>query len=159
MPEINTGIVVLTNSMNLFGYVISRNVYDRLLGLDHIDWNKHFRILYSQIEQMYSNSVTHYKTDTASITHPPLHLYIGKYTNPAFGLVEITSIEDKLLLQFESGIQAILHHVQNNRFKGKTTEFYLPVVELEFHHGNDGAVESFSLLLQCGSDGVLFQRD
>ncbi len=159
MPEINTGIVVLTNSMNLLGYVISRNVYDRLLGLDHIDWNTHFRMLYSQIEKIYANSATTHKTDTAMIMHPPLHLYIGQYTNPAFGLVEITSLEDKLLLQFESGIQAILHHGQNNRFKGKTTEFYLPVVELEFHHGSEGLAESFSLMLQCGSDGVQFKRD
>jgi len=159
MPEINTGIVVLTNSMNLMCYVLSRNVYDRLLGLDQIDWNTHFRMLYSQIERMHASSAINHKADIASITHPTLHLYIGKYTNPAFGQVEITSSEDKLLLQFESGIKAILHRIQNNRFKGNTTEFYLPVVDLEFHPVNEGVAESFLLLLQCGSDGVLFKRN
>lgn len=159
MPEINTGIVVLTNSMNLMCYVLSRNVYDRLLGLDHIDWNTHFRMLYSQIERMYASSAINHKADTVSINHPMLHLYTGKYTNPAFGQVEITNSEDKLLLQFESGIKAILHHIQNNRFKGNTTEFYLPVVDLEFHPVNEGIVEGFSLQFQCGSDGVLFKRN
>ncbi len=159
MPEINTGIVVLTNSMNLMGYVISRNVYDRLLDLNHIDWNTHFRMLYSQIERMYADSAINHKADTASITHPTLYSYIGKYTNPAFGQVEIISSEGKLSLQFESGIKAILHHIQNNRFKGNTTEFYLPVVDLEFHPVNEGIVEGFSLLLQCGSDGVMFKRN
>jgi len=159
MPEINVGIVVLTNSMNLMGYVLSRNVYDRLLGLDHVDWNTHFRMLYSQIERMYTSTAIDPKVDTASITHPMPHMYVGKYTNPAFGQVEITSSEDKLLLQFESGIKAILHHIQKNRFKGNTTEFYLPVVDLEFHPVNEGVIESFSLLLQCGSDGFLFKRN
>jgi CubicO group peptidase (beta-lactamase class C family) len=159
MPEINTGVVVLTNSMNLMCYVLSRNVYDRLLGLEHIDWNTHFRMLYSQIERMYASSAINYKADTESTTHPALHLYVGKYTNPAFGHVEITSSGDKLLLQFESGIKAILHHIQDDRFKGNTSEFYLPVVELEFHPVNEGIVEGFTLLLQCGSDGVLFKRN
>jgi CubicO group peptidase (beta-lactamase class C family) len=159
MPEINAGIVVLTNSMNLMGYVLSRNVYDRLLGLDHIDWNTHFRMLYSQIERMYASTAIDRKADRTSITHPTPHMYVGKYTNPAFGQVEITNSEDKLLLQFESGIKAILHHIQNNRFKGNTNEFYLPVVELKFHPVNEGVVEGFSLLLQCGGGGVMFKRN
>ena len=102
MPEIKTGIVVLTNSMNLMCYVLSRNVYDRLLGLDHIDWNTHFRMLYSQIEQMYASSAVNHKADTASITHPLLHLYIGKYTNPAFGQVEITIVANEITETYQA---------------------------------------------------------
>jgi len=158
MPDIKTGVVVLTNSMNLLGYVLSRNVYDRFLGLEPRDWNTDLRALYSQIEQAYGSGAATDEIDVPSDGHATFGAYTGAYANPVFGRVEITAPEGKLVFQFESGVKATLRHVQEHQFRGRTAEFYLPVIETEFHPDNDGVARSLSLVLQPGSDGVLFER-
>ena len=70
---------------------------------------------------------------------------------------KLTIIKLILILVLVSTVTELFGQ-HNNRFKGNTTEFYLPVVDLEFHPINEGIVGAFTLLLQCGGDGVLFKR-
>ncbi len=46
MPHDNIGVVILTNeTTNLLPFVFTLNIYDRLLGLPRLDWNKRFTML------------------------------------------------------------------------------------------------------------------
>lgn len=159
MPEINSGVVVLSNTMNLLGYVLARNVHDRLLGLDTQEWNDYFRTLYSQVEQAYASAAATPVSDAAALPALPLKSYVGTYVNPAFGSVRVTTAEGGLATEFESGLQAELHHLRFNRFKGPTAEFYLPAIEVRFHLGDEGTINSLSIFFCPGTNGVLFERD
>ncbi len=44
MPRDNIGLVILTNrGGNPVTSIVAYNAYDRLLGLDHVDWNKRIK--------------------------------------------------------------------------------------------------------------------
>jgi len=163
MPDLDAGVVVLSNSMNLLGYAISRNVYDRLLGLEPRDWNTSLRELYSMIEQAFEAAAAPPISDPEAPPTRPLAAYAGSYVHPVFGSVEVTPqtapAGDGLVLEFKSGIRAELHHARFDTFKGPTSELYLPVIETRFHLGDEGGIDRVTMVLQPGAEGLPFVRE
>jgi hypothetical protein len=163
MPEIDSGVVVLSNSMNLLGYAISRGVYDRLLGLDTKDWNTPLRELYSMVERASQAAGAPAPSDPEAPPTRPLASYAGTYVHPFFGQLKVVargaSNAERLVLEFESGIEAELRQVRFDTFKGPTSELYLPVVEARFRLGDEGEIDRVTVVLQPGADGLAFVRE
>jgi CubicO group peptidase (beta-lactamase class C family) len=160
LPEENTGIVVLFNSLNLMGYVIAREVYDRLLGLEARDWSSYYKNLFAEIlEAMFGSAGAEERPKPN--THPSLPLadYTGFYTHPAFDRVEVMADNDKLTVKFQSGLTSELKHFHFDVFKGTTSDFYLPAVNIRFHLSTNGDVESFSMPLGSSVPDIVFGRE
>ncbi|MFQ5796029.1 MAG: serine hydrolase [Candidatus Bipolaricaulia bacterium] len=159
VPEEKTGIVVLFNSLNLMGYVIVRDIYDRLLGLEERDWNSHYKNLFAEImETMFGTAGAEEKPKPKTSPSLPLADYAGSYEHPAFDRVEVTVDNDKLTLKFQSGLTSELEHFHFDVFKGTTSDFYLPAINVRFHLSNGGTVESFSMPLESGVADIIFKR-
>jgi CubicO group peptidase (beta-lactamase class C family) len=158
MPEIDAGVVVLSNSMNLLGYAISGHVFDRLLGLEPVARNADLMTLYGSLEQALESSRTQPAPDPGASPMMPLESYAGEYSHPVFGALEVVPAADGLRLELASGVQAPLRHVRFNVFKGATSEFYLPVIETRFRLGDEGEIDRVAVVLQPGSEEVVFRR-
>ncbi|UCG84897.1 MAG: serine hydrolase, partial [Gemmatimonadota bacterium] len=159
MPDLDVGVVVLSNSLDLLGHVISREVYDRFISGERAsDWNDYFRAFYSQVEGANANA-RHIPRPDPEVP-PPLALssYAGEYRHLAFGPVKVEVGNGEMVLEFDSGLRSHLHHVRFNEFKGTTSEFYVPSIYVAFEVGSQGAVEALSMSVQPGTADFVFRR-
>ena len=158
LPKEKTGVVVLSNSLNIMGYVIVRDIYDRLLGLEARDWNSHYKNLMAEImEAMFGTKATEEKPKPNTSPSLPLADYAGIYEHPAFDRVTVMVDNDKLTVKFQSGLTSELEHFHFDVFKGTTSDFYLPVINIRFHLSTSGDVESFSMPLGSGVPDIVFR--
>jgi len=159
LPKEKTGVVVLSNSLNIMGYVIVRDIYDRLLGLEERDWNSHYKNVFAEIMEISSASAGT-KEEPKPNTSPslPLSDYAGVYEHPAFGRVEVSVDNDKLKVKFQSGITSEMEHFHFDVFKGTTSDFWLPTINVRFHLSNDGTVDNLSIPLQENVSDIVFRR-
>jgi hypothetical protein len=82
----------------------------------------------------------------------------GIYEHPAFDRVVVMVDNDKLTAKFQSGLTSELEHFHFDVFKGTTSDFYLPVINIRFHLSISGDVESFSMPLGSGVPDIVFRR-
>ncbi len=99
-PEDRIGVAVLTTSLNMLTHVIARHVYDRLLGLEEVEWNSHFKKVMARVLQ--ESPCAAAIKDDESVRKPdtnpslPLGGYVGTYGHPAFSRIEVTVTGDEL---------------------------------------------------------------
>ncbi|MHC4625834.1 MAG: serine hydrolase [Planctomycetota bacterium] len=158
MPEEKTGVVALLNSTNFMFFVVERNIYDRLLGLQERDWNTGFKKAYTDILE--ALAAAHDKGEAIPGTSPslPLARYAGTYEHRVFDSIEVRNTNDKLTIELPSGLRCELEHFHFDLFKGKTSDFYFPVLQVRFHLDDDGALNSLSMPLQPDGGDVVFKR-
>jgi hypothetical protein len=157
MPFDNIGVVVLCNMSdcelpNLLQYVI----YDRLLGLDKIDWDK----ILDNYEPKYLSRSYKIKMsaelDPARLPLPPEE-FAGTFEHPGYGRIEIVMENQKLyalfngekmeLIHFHDAVFVTEHPLQG--FSGKKVSFIL----------NDlGKIEKLEMALQQGVHDIVFVR-
>ncbi len=159
LPEENAGVIVLFNSLNMMGYVIVRDIYDRLLGLEAQDWNSHYKNLMTEImEAMFGTAGAEEKPKPNTSPSLPLADYAGIYEHPAFDRVEVNVDNEKLTVYFQSGLTSELEHFHFDVFKGTTSDFYLPAINIRFHLSTGGDVESFSMSFGSDVPDIIFRR-
>ena len=101
MPQDNIGMVILTNQNGSSApAVVSYNVYDRMLGLDQIDWTKRFKEQQEKGKSSAEDAKKKGYTAQRTGTHPSHELaeYAGEYENPAYGVAKVEM--DKGALKF-----------------------------------------------------------
>lgn len=113
MPEEKIGVVVLTNREdNPLTYVTSYNLYDRLLGLDLIDWNARLREeqekMKAQDNQEKADKLAG-RVEGTSTSHP-LADYLGTYQQEAYGEIEVQAAGDGLQLVYNDIVYTMTHH-------------------------------------------------
>lgn len=113
MPKENIGVVVLTNLvMHSLPEVINYLVYDRLLGLDPVDYNAHYQTIWKNIASMFKQEGEQIKAKQIKNTRhsQPLSSYPGIYQHPGYGTINITFLENKLYADFNGLVSVPLHH-------------------------------------------------
>ncbi len=103
MPQDGIGVVVLANlnsDKDPLPAIVAYNVYDRLLGLDHVGWSERFR----EDEQKSKESEEEAKkkgfTTRKPGTRPSHELkeFVGEYENPGYGIIKVEQNGDDLKL-------------------------------------------------------------
>lgn len=113
MPRDSIGIVILTNrSGTPLPSIIARNVYDRLLGLDQIDWNKRIREEVEKAEKEAEKAKKEKDKDRKLNTKPshPLKDYAGDYEHAGYGVISIELEEDQLKGKYNSIYYSLKHY-------------------------------------------------
>ncbi|MGD9581758.1 MAG: serine hydrolase, partial [Vampirovibrionia bacterium] len=98
MPKDNIGIVVLSNSATNLPSLIANNAYDRLLGLNQINWNQRGKDKEQETKQLIEK-LKQNASNEPKIKSKPSHKltdYAGKYTHPAYGTLTISIDNNKL---------------------------------------------------------------
>ena len=161
LPADQIGVVVLTNLDGTpVPAIVTRNVFDRLLGLDQVPWNQ--RMLAAEkggknAEQEAKNKG--YTTRRAG-THPSHDLkeYAGDYSNPGYGTVTIEPSGESFKLTLNKITRPLEHYHYN--------QFQVPADPLDpfqkskvvFFTGMDGDIASLSMPLQPDVKDIVFTR-
>jgi len=158
LPAEKIGVVVLSNGdRTLLPYVLVRNLYDRLLGLDPIDRNAEFeKVLDDAMRAWGAGSEAAAGAEhAASSPSLPLAAYAGSYEHPAFGGIEITHAPDGLHGAF-AGQSFVLRHVDGERFAAQGSA--LAGRTLRFQRDPGGLVRSLSVSLEPAVADIVFTR-
>jgi CubicO group peptidase (beta-lactamase class C family) len=161
MPNDKIAMMILTNRGGTpLPSVVSRYVYDRLLGLDVIDWPK--RIKEQQDKQKKAEEESKKKAYTARRegTKPSHDLkeYAGEYEHPAYGIVRIGLEGDALSLGY-NGFTLPLKHFHYDYFEvADTPREFLKEVKIQFFTNVKGDIASFSIPLETGVKDLVFAR-
>jgi len=157
MPDLDLGVVVLSNSMNLLGHVVSRNVYDRFLGEEQTDWDTPLRTLYDQMTDAYAQARV---PPPQEEPEPPgsLERLTGAYRHPAFGTVHVSARNDSLNLEFASGLRSRMVPTARSSFWGTTDEFYVPQLRARFLSTDEGDSTELRLSFGPGMGELIFRR-
>jgi CubicO group peptidase (beta-lactamase class C family) len=162
LPEEKLGVVVLSNSPNIAGHVIARDIYDRFLGpenlgLDKRDWNTHYKTLFAELMALFAASERAIAKPKPKTNHSlPVADYTGIYEHQGFGRAEVTAEGGNLEIRFQSGLTSELEHFHYDVFKGTTTDFYLPSITVRFRLSDAGNVDSFSMPIE--STDIFFKK-
>ena len=88
LPDQNLGVVILTNLLDddPVPEIVQYHIYDHLLGLDSVDWAKHFQELDAKQKADEEEDNKKELSERKPNTHPSHDLkdYAGRYENPGY---------------------------------------------------------------------------
>ena len=161
MPEIDTGVVFLSNDNRTF-YVLPLplNVYDLLLGEEMQPWSE--RVLGALDEgaalQMQARAQTGAgQVEGAAPTHP-LSAYTGAYRHPGYGDLEVLLQEGGLAVDFNGQVFP-LAHFHYDVFSGTYEEEGVAKwVRIQFQYDLDGRIQAVDVPFEPAVAPVRFRR-
>lgn len=162
LPFDDIGVVVLTNrSRHRAPEAISRWIFDRLLGLDEIDWNARLReehLTLLELELAEWNRINALKDLDAPHAFS-LEAYVGSYEHPAYGRMQVEVREDGDLTGEFRDLGGWLEHLTGETFifhfdaEGLGDRFILTFASTDNQH-----VDALAARLQSGVTPALFER-
>jgi CubicO group peptidase (beta-lactamase class C family) len=152
LPDDGVGVVVLTNlGGNPFPTIVAREVSDRLLGLDRIDWNARYLKRWEVVEKAGESAKLKAVDERKPGTKPghALEEYAGEYDHPAYGTVTIAREGGALNARFHD-IPMRLAHWHYETFRGEVQDKALSEAKLffDFHTDVNGEVDSLTVPLE-----------
>ncbi len=165
MPEEKIGIVVLTNLTGTsLTYVLTFNIFDRLLGLKPVDWSK--RLMKEERENWEKGKKAVVKAEkrhrnNTRLSHSLVD-YAGHYSHPAYGKIIIGKEGRRLNIKFR-GKTAPMDHYQYDTFRVSDEDpdhllVYNDVRNVTFLMDKNGDIDRLSLPLQAGVDEIVFKK-
>lgn len=147
VPSQELGVFVVFNAVEAGSLrsVISLPVIDRLLGLTSTPWMQRYRKDYLEDRAELRRRARALEASRIANTTPshPLVNYIGVYTNPVYGDIEISNTNDKLAFKFRS-INSPLHHFHYDQFVTKEDGTDTPSFRLNFLINTRGTIDKIS---------------
>ncbi len=161
MPEEKIGIVVLTNLDGTpMSYVISYNIYDRLLGLKPIAWGDRFENLKreaaAKVKEAYEKSESERKKGT--IPSHPMGDYAGEYTNPAYGTMKITKNGGNLAFEYRIFKFDVIHRQYDTFMTDSKQPYNMMGFPLNFLMNEKGNIDRLTIPIQDGVDDIVFVK-
>ena len=165
LPREKIGVVVLTN---LSGHrpvpiCVTRNAFDRLLGLDTIDWNARAREIDAKAEAERTESrkkdIDSRKSGTRP-SHDPA-AYTGDYQHPAYGTLSIATVDDGLALSWRGEAVPLVHRhydIFDTKVDEDADDRLIPKVRISFVDNPDGKVDQILAPLEPRAADVVFRR-
>lgn len=163
IPETGSAVVVLCNrSSSGLRDALPYVVYDRLLGLEPRPHGEHLagveQLLRAGMKQGQQARTTR-RPDSPAVR--PLAEYVGRYTHPGYGALEVLpgAAEEQLGVQYRA-VRATLHHRHLEVFDlhadlgGEDT--HIPV---QFLHDLDGEVSAVTAVLDPTVSPIRFERE
>ncbi len=161
LPQDNIGLVILTNQdSSALPAVVAYNVWDRLLGLDQIDWTarvKQQRAMTKASEQAAKQKG--YTTQRMG-THPSHDLaeYAGEYEHPGYGIVKIELAGSGLKLDYH-GLGGVLKHFHYDVFAVPKDELNpFSQEKVQFHTNLAGDIDSLGIPFEATLKDITFVR-
>jgi CubicO group peptidase (beta-lactamase class C family) len=163
MPDDRIGVMVLSNysGVNPVPAIVMRNVYDRLLGLDQIDWVARQRTVLAYADKRQKEREREREAERVAGTSPshPLSDYAGTFEHPGYGVVRIAHENGGLAFMLDE-FTVPLEHFHYDVFRRVKGGARSPIddARLSFWYGANGKVESVSIPLEPAAPEVVFKR-
>jgi CubicO group peptidase (beta-lactamase class C family) len=161
MPQDSLGVIVLINqnSSPLY-YNLMYSVYDRLLKLPPVDWNKRERDARRTDSINSSKLVAKDSIDRISNTQTsvPLAEYAGVYFNPGVGYLKVTFENGSLMAQINTGAKSRLTHYHYNMFNGPAPDQPSGIRKYRFGLNESGVVDKVRFVDRVSKIEYMFNR-
>ncbi len=147
IPELNLGIVVLTNQESHSAYnSITYYILDRYLKLKKTNWIEAYKLYEKELQEEVDKNNNEQNSEKIAHTSPSLRLekYTGKYKDIWYGEMFINMIKDKLIMKFEHSPDLIgeLEHWHYNTFVVRWYDRSMKAdAFVNFYLSYDGSIE------------------
>lgn len=169
-PELDLGIIVMTNTFNTFREAIVRTIADHVIGAESVDWNSIYHASYVRQFEAATERRNRIHESRSRNTPPTFDLqeYIGRYHHPMYDSAEISLENETLYVTIfdDEDLKGQLEHWQHDTFRilwnnpAQREEF------LKFETGFEGSLQSLTIrytlrpqLLQVGAYPTNYFRD
>lgn len=161
LPQDNIGLVILTNQdSSALPAVVAYNVWDRLMGLDQIDWTTRVKRQRAMTKASEKAAQQQGYTTQKTGTHPSHYLaeYAGEYEHPGYGIVKIEQVGAALKLDYH-GLGGVLSHFHYDVFEVPKDELN-PFSEekVQFHTDLAGDIDSLGIPFEATLKDITFVR-
>lgn len=146
MPEKNIGMAVFCNMRGMTPKIIGYYAFDRMLGLEPMDWNSRFKDAQAgppspKVEKRLNTTPSH-----------PLADYTGDYRHPGYGLFAVKMVDNSLVGTYNNSSYQMAH------FHFDTFELVDSPRNLKVTFFTDakGHIKSLSTRLEPAVDEIVF---
>ncbi len=161
MPQEKIGVVVLTNlggspTTTVLGY----NIYDRLLGLEPVDWKGRFKEMERKGEESEEEAKKKGYTPRKLGTTPSHALaeYASEYEHPGYGIATVALKDGALELTYNN-FPSPLQHFHYDVFEVKEDPLNpLEKMKVMFATSVNGDLDSLSAPLEPNVPAIVFRR-
>lgn len=162
LPDDSIGVVVLSNrgSTNPIPSMIVQATYDRLLGLEPLDHAARQRKSDADDARREDSTKTALAAERKAGTSPshPLGDYVGRYTHPGYGTVEIRQAPNGLEIALDA-IGAKLEHYHYDTFRATESASLVPFTGLVMFQSNaKGMVDRVLVPVEQPLPAIAFTR-
>jgi dihydroorotase/N-acyl-D-amino-acid deacylase len=166
LPREKIGVLVLTNlsGNRPVPVCVTRNILDRLLELDPVDWVARCKTLDRQAER--NGAESRRKAEAARKTGTrPAHVpaeYAGTYAHPAYGSLTIETDHGGLRLAWRGGSAPLVHYhydvFQTDVDEDSADDNPVPKARVSFLTNGEGIVHQLTMPLEPKVAEVVFTR-
>jgi CubicO group peptidase (beta-lactamase class C family) len=167
LPEEKIGVVALSNTTHsgTVPALVVRNVFDRMLGLEPIDWAERTRKQIAEAEEKAEEAKKEDLAAAVADTSPshPLADHAGEYEHPGYGTASVRTDGDRLVLEV-AGIEFPLQHYHYDVW---SVPYDLPAsvaaagqggTKVRFDYGDDGKIHVVAVPLEPSVSPIRFHR-
>ena len=172
MPAQKFGFILLSNMLgfndeNPVPWLIARNLEDRLLGLDQIDWHSRLQKKLKQSRLMQQEASKREQDSIVKGTQPShaLSEYVGIFEHPAYGRIRIKKPAKKPAAIFNwdfNGVKSVINHHHYDSFASPPDVPYVvdPLCSriLTFHANDNGEIDKLTTSMELGLADATFHR-
>ena len=162
VPELDLGIVVVTNTFNTFMNALANRIVDRYLGLDDRDWHgaTHGAFLRQRSAALAIRDSIHGAREEGTRPSVPLQAFAGEYYDPLYADARVTLEGGALVLTFwdDPDMVADLEHWHHDTFRAVWRNRSIREEFVRFTRGWEGEVDALHIewvlrpmLLQAGA--------
>jgi len=165
LPNDGIGVVVLTNLSGTFlRDLVPYEVYDRLLGLQSVDWVQRFREIERKSRDQELNAEKKGYTGQKTGTHPTHDLteYTGEFEHPAYGTMAIrlesTGGANKLFMKLND-VERPLEHFHYDTFQVPENPLDpFEKLRITFPTSAQGEISTLQANLEANVKEIVFTR-
>lgn len=146
LPEKGIGIVILTNSSSDGQYAIAaiRNqIFDRILEVYDTNWVEKSQEIRMKAKNAVHEALELFNKSSQAVSIQPLEAYVGHYTHPAYGTVEL-KIENNNLFSIFGKTKTPLYFKSEDIFSSQSDELLIyginPIIDLKFFKDSSATV-------------------
>lgn len=164
LPRDNAGVVILTNGDhggNQVCSIITYNVYDRILGLRQIPWDKRIKKRFDEAKKKSEEAKKKKKEEPVPNTKPSHKLedYTGDYENPGYGIITVKKDGDRIKGAFNDLHFTGQHfHYDVFEFTSNSDSERERKIKATFHTDIKGNISRVSVPFQPGVNDIEFTR-
>ena len=162
LPDENVGVVILTNILedNPVPEVVAYHLYDRLLGLEPVDWTKRFQDLEAKQKTAEEDERKAELSQRKPGTHPTHELkdYLGRYENPGYGALTVEADGNGLKATLNK-LSFPLQHYSYDVFEAPPdSTASVDIGKLRFLTDMNGTLNAIAAPLEPDAPEIVFNR-
>lgn len=160
LPDDDVGIVVLTNRNGTpLPTVLALGAYDRLLGLDPVEWSRRYEGVQERLEQAQQagRELEEINRQAGTSTSHEIGEYAGTYRHPAYGDLRVERRGDSLRVSY-NGFSIPLAHWHHDVFRGRLEEPLTGEFRFQFRSNLRGDVDDVAVPFEPTVSPITFTR-